>query len=374
MSSKDFVKFRLRERSRGRQAIFLAYYYKGKRHEESLRLYLIPEKTREDKKKNQETMEIAEKVRARRLTELNDNVFKLKTDTPNVNLLEMWQQKIDEANSPGNKGQWTSSYKRMVIYLKEKLNKKDIPLVDIDTRFCEGYKKFLLNDAVCDAYGDQRKLKSNSQHTYFAKFKALLHDACKHKYIDDDPAELIDHIKVNEVERSFLTFEELQRLVQTPCRLESVRVCFLFSCLTGLRRSDVLALKWKHVTEIGEHCRITFHQQKTKGLQYQDINDQAISLMGERGKPEDYVFPRLPDADRTNHNVRTWAAAAGITKYLTFHSGRHTFATLMLSLGTDLYTVSKLLGHSEIKTTQIYAKVLDKTRQDAVQKIPDLNL
>ena len=91
-------------------------------------------------------------------------------------------------------------------------------------------------------------------------------------------------------------------------------------------------------------------------------------------KDEDFVFHRLPEADNTNHCIRTWAAAAGVKKYLTFHSGRHTFATLMISLGTDLYTVSKLLGHSNINTTQIYAKILDKNRQEAVKRIPNLNL
>ena len=63
---------------------------------------------------------------------------------------------------------------------------------------------------------------------------------------------------------------------------------------------------------------------------------------------------------------------AGIKKHITFHSGRHTFAVMMLDLGTDIYTVSKLLGHREIGTTQIYAKVLDKNKQAAVAKIPSI--
>jgi site-specific recombinase XerD len=70
--------------------------------------------------------------------------------------------------------------------------------------------------------------------------------------------------------------------------------------------------------------------------------------------------------------LKKWAFTAGITKNITFHTGRHTFATMMLSLGADIYTVSKLLGHKELATTQIYAKVLDKRKQDAVSLIPNL--
>ena len=117
--------------------------------------------------------------------------------------------------------------------------------------------------------------------------------------------------------------------------------------------------------------RITFHQKKTKGLQYLDINAQAAELMGEQGKPTEPIFT-LNAGSYSNVILAKWIASAGIQKHITFHSGRHTFAVLMLDLGTDIYTVQKLLGHANIATTQIYAKVLDKNKQEAVQKIPDI--
>lgn len=368
---KDFVKFRVRERKDGIKSIFLSYYYKGKRHEESLRLYIVPELTREDKRKNKETWAIAEQVRARRLVELKENVFKLKSETPEVYLLEFWREKIEQAESEGNRAQWTSAYKKIETFIKG----KDILLTAVTTEFCEKYKAYLMQEATCDKYHiEVRKLKSNSQQSYFAKLKALLKDARRLKYIEEDPAEFIHSPKTEEVKRSYLTIEELRAIADAPCLTESVRVCFLFSCLTGLRRSDVLKLTWGEVSQMDGLTRLTFHQKKTNGLQYLDINEQAAELMGERKEAKEFVFPRLPCADTTNHIIRSWAAAAGITKYLTFHSGRHTFATLMLSLGTDLYTVSKLLGHRDISTTQIYAKVLDKNKQEAVKNIPKLDL
>lgn len=367
---KDFVKFRVRERKDGVRSIFLSFYYKGKRHEESTRLYLIPEDSREAKKSNKETWAIAETLRARRLMELKDDVFKLKTESPDVKLLAFWKEKIETATSQGNKSQWKSAYNRMEAFLKG----KDIPLSGVTTEFCEKYKAYL-SEAMCDkCLIDDRRLKTNSQQVYFAKFKTLLKDARRLKYIVEDPSETVPAPKHEETERTYLTIEELHALVETPCFQDSVRRCFLFSCLTGLRRSDIVKMKWEDVSTMNGFTRLTFHQQKTKGLLYLDINDQAAELMGERKGAKDLIFSRLPTRDTTNHILRQWASAAGITKYITFHSGRHTFATLMLSLGTDLYTVSKLLGHATISTTQIYAKVLDKNRQEAVRKIPKLNL
>lgn len=369
---KDFVKFRLRERKDGIKSIFLSFYYKGKRHEESLRLYIVPELTREDKKKNKDTWAIAESVRARRLMELQEEVFRLKSEKPAIQILDLWRQKIGELGGDGTRATWVSAYNKMEMFL----NKKDIPISDVDVKFCEEFKKYLSGKATVGnrmQYEEQR-LKSNSQLAYYAKFRALLHYAHRMKYIDNDPSESVSSPKREDSERTYLTIEELHSLVNTPCLVDSVRVCFLFSCLTGLRRCDVQNLRWCDVSSMGGLTRITFKQQKTKGLLYLDINEQASALMGERKEGENYVLPRLPDPHTTNRAIRAWAKKAGITKHISFHSGRHTFATLMLSLNTDLYTVSKLLGHANINTTQIYAKVLDKNKQEAVKKIPRLNL
>lgn len=146
----------------------------------------------------------------------------------------------------------------------------------------------------------------------------------------------------------------------------------MFSCLTGLRRSDILALTWGEVFEQGEFTRIIFKQVKTKGLEYLDLTPEAVELMGKRRKPSDKVFEGIHSPSITNQAIRRWCFDAGIKKDITFHCGRHTFATMMLDLGTDIYTVSKLLGHKELSTTQIYAKVMDKNKQAAVLKIPSI--
>lgn len=170
----------------------------------------------------------------------------------------------------------------------------------------------------------------------------------------------------------YLTIDEVRLLARTECHYPSVKRAFLFSCLTGLRRSDIERLKWKDVYTQDNFTRIIFNQKKTNGLEYLDLAPEAVELMGERGKPDDNVFDWIHSPHVTNSTLREWCMGAGIKKHITFHSGRHTFAVMMLDLGTDIYTVSKLLGHREIGTTQIYARVLDKNKQAAVAKIPSI--
>ena len=114
---------------------------------------------------------------------------------------------------------------------------------------------------------------------------------------------------------------------------------------------------------------IQFTQQKTKGVEVLPISEQAYSLLGEPKEPTDKVFEGLTYSAYENKHLYQWIGAAGITKDITFHCFRHTFATLQLSHGTDIYTVSKMLGHRELKTTQIYAKIVDDTKRKAADKI-----
>lgn len=144
----------------------------------------------------------------------------------------------------------------------------------------------------------------------------------------------------------------------------------LFSILTGLRISDILKLDWSEL----QHSKangyyIQFRQEKTEGEEVLPISEQAYNLLGERGKPADRVFAGLKYSAYENKYLHQWIKDAGINKKITFHSFRHTFACLQLASGTDIYTVSKMLGHRELKTTQIYAKVIDQTKRTAADKI-----
>ena len=166
------------------------------------------------------------------------------------------------------------------------------------------------------------------------------------------------------------TIEELNKLVKTECANPLLKNAALFSALTGLRFSDIEKLVWGEIEFVeGQGYFIHFKQQKTKGVEVLPIAEQAFSLLGERQKATDNVFAGLQYSAYQNKHLLKWISKAGITKDITFHCFRHTYATLQLSKGTDIYTVSKMLGHRELKTTQIYAKIIDQTKRDAANKI-----
>jgi integrase len=143
--------------------------------------------------------------------------------------------------------------------------------------------------------------------------------------------------------------------------------------LTGLRLSDVKKLKWSDVSKLDGLWRITFHQQKTKGLQYYDISEQARELLGEQiSNEQNLIFGKLGKNDIVNQHLKNLCSVAGINKHITFHCARHTFAMLQLSHGTEIYTLQKLLGHSSINNTVKYLKMLDDKSRTAAKVIPKI--
>ena len=149
---------------------------------------------------------------------------------------------------------------------------------------------------------------------------------------------------------------------------EDVKRAYLFSCYCGLRLSDVYALRWKDIALDGEQYRVTTVMKKTAAPIYLPLSRQAVRWLPERGEAGDdeTVFAGLPAEPNINKVLAKWVSKAGIPKKICYHTSRHTFATMMLTLGADLYTVSKLLGHANVKTTQIYAKIIDSKKTEAV--------
>lgn len=169
--------------------------------------------------------------------------------------------------------------------------------------------------------------------------------------------------------REYLSLEELNILAKTPCD-DILKRAALFSALTGMRHSDIQKLKWSEVEEYNGGYRLNFTQQKTKGVEYMPISPQAYKLCGERKKDgELLVFAGLPDPSWISRPLERWVKASGITKHITFHGFRHTYATLQLAAGTDLYTISKMLTHSNVGTTQVYADVVNDLKRKASEQI-----
>lgn len=376
-SSKEPIRLRQRQTSKGLTSLYLDIYLDGKRTYEYLKLYLVPERTREDKQKNKETLRLAEAIRAKRVVDLQNGEYGFKSSFKENTLFfpyycSMVESRMGE-DTKGNWGNWRSCLKHLEKY---ESNRK-ITFKDITPEWVQGFKDYLEKDAKAWSQDYRRRLDyhplaRNSRVSYFNKLKACLNKAFEERIIPVNPARGIEAIKAEEGNRMYLTLEEIQILARTECSYPAVKKAFLFSCLTGLRRSDIQKLTWAEVHQQGDFTRLIFKQKKTKGQEYLDISPQAAELMGDRGNPDDKVFEDFLTPGATNNAVQMWVMKAGIKKTITFHCARHTFAVLMLDLGTDIYTVSKLLGHKLLSTTQIYAKVLDKNKQAAVSRIPTI--
>ena len=259
------------------------------------------------------------------------------------------------------------NWDREVALMKMFTEGKPMIFSTIDMNLLEDYKNFLINAPQ----GGSKKgtITRNTASTYFSIFKAGLHQAFIDGYLTVDIAAKAKNIAYSDKQREYLTIDELNTLAATPCDRPIMKRASLFSALTGMRHSDIQKLKWKEIIKDGEHYRILFTQQKTKGVQYMPISDQAYQLCGERGEPDRLVFEGLQDTSWINKPLERWIKAAGITKHITFHCFRHTYATLQLTNGTDIYTVSKMLGHTKVTTTQIYAKIVDEKKEQAADTI-----
>lgn len=345
----------------GNTSLYLDIYVDGQRRYEYLKLYLSPD--RRDKEKNRDTLRLAEAIRAKRLVEIRNGMYGFKGDgkSGHISFIDFFAETCAKKDKPDNHSTYMI-WKSALMHLKDYLHGRKLMLSAVDAQWLRGFKEHLQG----------LPLSQNTKAQYYAKVCTCLRAAFDEGLIRETPIRKAGgRIEMEEVERMYLTLEELKRLAATPCRHGDVRQAFLFSCLTGLRKSDVGKLTWGDVKKQGAFTRIFFRQKKTGGREYADIPAEAAALMGERADDSVHLFT-LPSNVVISAALREWVRAAGINKRITFHCARHTFAVMMLDLGTDIYTVSKLLGHRNLTTTQIYAKVLDKNKQAAVSRIPSI--
>lgn len=242
---------------------------------------------------------------------------------------------------------------------------------EIDENLIKKVRKYFEKDALTKS---ELSLSQNSKYSYFNKFKAALRNAFDDGYLTVNYAAKIKSFDQAESQREYLTFDELQSLAKAECKYPVLKKAFLFSCLSGLRWSDINAMLWSEVRDEGGLFKINFRQVKTDGVEYLYISHQARELLGERRDPQDRVFKGLKYGMTYNTEIIRWCNRAAVPKHITFHSARHTNAVLLLENGADIYTVSKRLGHREIRTTAIYAKIVDIKMKEAAEIIPELTL
>ena len=385
---KEPVRIRFKQLSNGNQSIYLEYYtgdvirkenyVGGKRKYEFLKLYLIPERTREDKAKNEATLALAKAIQSKRIVEVQNDAHGFQnTNKSRVNLLDYLENIGKQSAEQGSR-----NYARTVLNTVRALRlfRGDyIAFRDVDKEFLSEFTDYLRQMPKASKYGVLKtggRLSNNSVVSYYGTLRTAINRAYKEGIITVNPTKEFDFaskVRQEPSRREYLTIDELKTLINTECRHEIVKRAFLFSCLCGLRVSDIRKLRWCDLQRSGGRVRIEITMQKTKEPLYLPISDEALKWLPERGEANgsDFIFP-LTHEGTVNDTLQHWAKVAGITKHISFHVSRHTHATMMLTLGADLYTVSKLLGHKNIATTQIYAKIVDKKKEEAIGLIPNL--
>ena len=314
---------------------------------------------------NKEVEKKIEAIKGETLKELLNGKYGFKSETKGkANFIDYFRRLTNERlESKGNYGNWDSVLKHLIKYKGE-----SISFESVDVAYCEGFKEYLTKKAKTST---KNLLSSSSVSSYFCKMRAALNKAVEDGIILVNPSLRVTTPRIIENEREYLTIEEVKSLYKEACRYDDLKNAFLFSCLSVLRWSYIIKLEWSQIQKDENEWKVVFHQKKTKGLQYHYINAEAVELLGKKKDNEKRVFPCLKYSSYMNVALAQWVLKAGITKHITFHCGRHTYATLQLTLGTDILTVSKLLGHSNLKTTMIYTKVIDQKKIDAINRMPN---
>lgn len=368
---KEPVKVRTKKLADGSESYYLDIYVDGKRQYEFLKLYRLPEINARIKEQNRATLAAVETIKSKRIIELTNNKAGLKnTSGRSKMLLSDWMRTFyEEQKRRGVRG--VRLLGTVTNLISTYIGKNKVRMGDIDKDFCVAFIHWLQSEYKT-TWGNPLSPKSMSD--YVGYFSTALNAAVRADIIPENPFMSLtptERIKVPESKREFLTVDEIKTLIATECPRDDVKRAYLFACYCGLRLSDVYALRWRDLSKDGEQWRASVVMQKTTTPIFLPLSSQAMKWLPERGNaPEDgKVFDGLIAEPNINKVLAKWVKAAGISKKITYHTSRHTFATMMLTLGADLYTTSKLLGHSNVKTTQIYAKIVDSKKVEAVNLV-----
>ena len=384
--AKEPIKIRFRDIANGNKSIFLDYYNNGKREYEFLKLYLVPEKTAIDKATNAQTIELANAIKAQRIVERQNAAhgFKMSNMKQKASLIDYLQAMAAEKKKElGNvtKGQH-QSYNVLVKHIKE-YSGEQTTFKQITKEYCIGFIDHLnkventtFKKGASEIF-TSGLLSENTKYGYIKTLNIALNKAVREGILINNQLTLLprqERPKRQLDNREYLTVEEVKQLIKTPCTKQVIKNAFLFSCFSGLRFGDVKSLTWGQIQNDNEGQKvIRYTQQKTNKTENLQLSGEALKFLPERNEAKDSdIIYRLSNNGYTNETLKSWILAAGITKRVTFHVGRHTNATLLLSLGVPIETVSKLMGHADIKTTQIYAKVIDKNKRAAVSLLDGL--
>lgn len=379
--AKEPITLRQKSLSNGNKSLYLDIYQNGQRSYEFLKLYLIPEHTTEDAQRNRETMRLATAVKAKRIALLQDGAFDFKPTFKGKILLseflDLERKRYLKRGDNNSQYRHTKQVKGLIVAFGDR------PLNKVTKEYLINFAEFLKGSV--SKYGTY--LSENTQYCYYNIISTALNQAVKDGYIQENPSKSVDSLlkpRIQPSKRVFLSIEELRLLKDTEPRDRSiegvelysqVQNAFLFSCYTGLRFSDIVSLRWVDIQTLPDGSKqVAKTMQKTKEDVYLPLSASALEYLPVKSKstPKTALIFNLSSPSKVWETLQDWATRAGLQKHISFHTARHTFATLELFYGARVDTIQKLLGHKNINTTQIYAKVVEESKRKAVNLIPKL--
>ena len=385
VKAKEPIRLRLKKLKNGNKSIYLMAYDASKGVNncysyEHLGLYLVPEVDEAARILNKNTMNAANAIKAQRLLDYANGKAGIKKPDKGKKILLIDWLKLYAAKKEqlGQSKSNAVTIKNVMLHLVKYKGDK-ITMDRVDKTFCEGFVLYLVNGKTIGTRNPKKSgehkekpIANSTARLYFNTFVTALNEAVRDGIIGRNPANQLKKEEKKPLNRSgndrgYLEIDEVKKLMNTPCNDEQTKMAFLFACFCGLRLSDIKDLKWKDIKSGEDGTVVSKIQVKTQQSIIVPLSVNALEWLPDRGdaKEEDLVFT-LPSHFSINRSVKKWARDAEIEKNVTFHLSRHTFATTLLTLGADIYTTSKLMGHKNLRTTQIYAEVVNKKKVEAV--------
>ena len=386
--TKDNPKLQKSTLADGRTSLYLEYYLgrsqwideetgkvrvKHYRKKETLNRYLISNpRTQSERQYNKETLELAKEIRAEREQELKKDTTgkRLLFKTKNINFLDYFQSYIYNYTKKDVR-MIKTALSRFKDFLKQKY-----PI------YSNSIKPEQVNKDMMIAFVEylQSRSKGEGAKGIYQRFKKVINYAVEHDIMIKNPcAGVVCKVDDQTLRKDVLSVEEMERLISTTYDGQNteIRRAFIFCLYTGIRFCDVIELKYSNVDYSNKILK--FEQSKTKGHSstsgvFIPLNDGLLSLIGNASTDEvknENIF-HLPSHTMCLKALRRWTMRAGLTKHITWHCARHSFAVNILNNGANIKTVANLLGHSGLKHTEKYTRAVDSFKEAAINSLPTL--
>lgn len=340
-------------------SLYIDIYENGKRSFITLdECRLIKGNSQAVRDANKQTRELAMQIRNKIALEIDSDRFDINIySKEKVDFIDYYYN-FSTNYSKKDKRVIIASFNKFKEFLRDsdrtKLNAKDVT----ESLVLE-FKEYL-----------ESKLKGETPTNYFKKFKKVITGALRDEIIKKNPIQDITIRKNESIKKDILTFEEIQILANTNCGNNEVKRAFLFSCFTGLRFSDIIKLKANDIN----NRLLVIKQQKTQNKVSIPLNENAYSIIESQLNGSKNLVFNLPSHTACLKQLRNWTNKAGISKHITWHCARHSFATYIIYYGSDVNSASALLGHSSFTYTQRYVREVESLKEKAVFNLPKINL